>query len=361
VRRRRAPSEIGRLVRPLGGVLDAAWHRLHWWIATIAVFYSLSGITIVRSDEVAMVLRWGRLLGETPALQVHGPGLLLALPRPIDEVLRVQTATVREQPVLTLASASMDDPDDVIPTPNTMNPVRDGYAVTGDHNIVQLVMVARYRVRDPVAWQFYGPETAAIMRAEVAAAMARSMGEMGVDRLLSDGRTELIATATRRVQQGLDAARAGVELTSLELTKLGPPEALAPAFASVQSAFIAAETSRRNAQAFAETAVPQATAQVDQALQAARAQAATGLAVARGEAQAFRMLAGQHRSDPAVVRVRLYREGIERALADTRVRWIPPPGADGYNGMRITIGSPGGGGVAGGALPTVGVPGGAGL
>ena len=53
---------------------------MHWWVATMAVLYALSGITIVRSDEVAVILRWGSLVGETPALQEHGPGLLFAYP-----------------------------------------------------------------------------------------------------------------------------------------------------------------------------------------------------------------------------------------------------------------------------------------
>ena len=65
----------------------------------MAVLYALSGITIVKPDEVAVVLRWGRLVGDTPALQQHGPGLLFAFPRPMDEVVRVQVKHVWEVPV----------------------------------------------------------------------------------------------------------------------------------------------------------------------------------------------------------------------------------------------------------------------
>ena len=45
-----------------------------------------------------------------------------------------------------------------------------------------------------------------MLRVEVTAAMVRSFGEMGIDRVLSDGRKDLIATATRRAQAGLDAS-----------------------------------------------------------------------------------------------------------------------------------------------------------
>ena len=62
---------------------------MHWWIGCMGLLYALSSLTVVRPDQVAVVLRWGRLVGASPALQQHGPGLLLALPRPIDQVIRV--------------------------------------------------------------------------------------------------------------------------------------------------------------------------------------------------------------------------------------------------------------------------------
>lgn len=172
-------------------------------------------------------LRWGKLVGATPVLQAHGPGLLFAFPRPMDQVVRVQVKRVREISVDTLQStAAVAVDDDDAPVPGA-----------GDHNIVHVAMVARYRVKDPAEWAFYGPKSEEALRVEVTAAMVRSLGEMGVDRVLSDGRKTLIATATKRAQAGLDATHTGLELSSLELTRLGPPQALATEFDAVQSAF----------------------------------------------------------------------------------------------------------------------------
>ncbi len=119
----------------------------------------------------------------------------------------------------------------------TLDPISQGYALTGDQNIVHVEMVARYRVREPAEWAFYGPKAEDILRVEVTAAMVRSLGEMGVDRVLSDGRKDLVETAMRRAQAGLDAVHAGLELTSLELTRFAPPIVLARDFDAVQSAY----------------------------------------------------------------------------------------------------------------------------
>ena len=126
MRRHGPPSEIARLAAPLAHALDAAWQRMHWWVAVMVVLYAFSGVTIVRSDEVAVVLRWGRLVGATPALQEHGPGLLFAFPRPIDRVVRVPVKHVSEITVTTLASTSSDAES------TTLDPLREGYALTGD-------------------------------------------------------------------------------------------------------------------------------------------------------------------------------------------------------------------------------------
>jgi membrane protease subunit HflK len=332
MRKQGPPSEVGRLAAPLVRLLDGAWQRMHWWIATMAVLYLLSGITVVRSDEVAVILRWGRLVGDTPALQEHGPGLLFAFPQPVDQVVRVQVKHVWEVPVSALAAVATGEIE------GTLDPLTQGYAVTGDQNIVHLSVVARYRVREPAKWAFYGPVSEDILRVEVTSAMVRSLGEMSVDRVLSDGRKDLIAFAARRAQAGLDGASSGLELSSLELTALTPPVILSEDFNAVQTAFISAETKKKDAQAYAASAIPEAQSRSDGALQSARAEVASDLARAKGEADAFRALEREYRANPMVVRERLYRDAVERAISGaSNVRWVPPPSGGRYQGFRVTI------------------------
>jgi modulator of FtsH protease HflK len=332
VRRRRSPSEVGRLVAPLLVLIDAAWRRMHWWIALMAVLYAASGITIVKPDEVALVLRWGRLVGSATGLEEHGPGLLFVLPRPIDEVVRVKVKRVSELRVDALSATKGWSAE------STLDPLSEGYALTGDRNIVRVEMMARYRIRDPADWAFYGPDPDRVLRTEVSAAMVRSLGEMGVDSVLAEGRQDLADLVTKRTQEGLDAAHSGLELTSLELTRLAPPAALAADFDAVQSAFIGAETAQKEALAYQQSAIPDAQSASDSGTQAAHASAAAQLAQARGDADAFRDLVREYRKNPSVVRERLYREAVEKAIHGSRdVRWVPPPVGGVYRGLRITV------------------------
>jgi len=191
---------------------------------------------------------------------------------------------------------------------------------------------------DAAEWAFYSPPSEEIVRTEVIAATVRSLGEMDVDRVLSDQRKDLIKAVTRRAQAGLDAAGSGLELVSLELTDLSPPVALRRDFEAVQSAYIGAETQKKDAQAFAQDIVPKANGSANTEVQSARADAATDQARAQGDASAFLALEREYRADPAVVRERLYRDAVERAVASAgAVRWLPPPAGGDYHGLRVLV------------------------
>ena len=327
-------SELGRLAAPLAELLDGAWSRMHWWIGAMVFLYGISGVTVIRADEVAVVQRWGRLVGATRGTQEHGPGLLFAFPKPVDQVVRVKTKHVSQLSIDALASRGWGGS-------STLDPIAVGYALSGDQNVVHVAMTARYRVRDPADWAFYGPRAEDILRVEVTAAMVRSLGEMGVDRVLAEGRKDLIASASRRAQAGLDAAHSGLALVSLELTQLAPPLALAKDFDAVQSAYIETETKKKDAFAFAQEVVPRGHAEADAAVQAARADSAAARARARGDTEAFLALERQYRTNPLVVRERLYRDAVEKAIGGAKeVRWIPPPPAGGrYLNFRVLISS----------------------
>lgn len=324
MRRRAPPSELGRLASPLARLFDGVWRRMHWWIGAMAILYALSGITVIKPGEVGITLRWGKRLE-----RLHTPGLMFALPRPIDEVVHVDVKHVSELDVATLETSRH--------VQTMLDATVDGYALTADQNIVHVEMVARYQVRDADEWAFYGRNVEDIVRVEVTAAMVRSIGEMGVDHVLSDGRTDLIKTATKRAQAGLDAARTGLVLSSLELTRLQPPLTLRKDFDAVQSAVIGATTSQKQAQEFAERAVPQAQADADAAMQQARGDASVARARAAGDVDAFLALESEYRANPTLVRERLYRDAVDKAIAAGTVRWIPPPVGARYANLRVTV------------------------
>jgi hypothetical protein len=87
-RRRAARVSSGQA---LFGALAATIKLLRWLLLGLVGIYLCSGFTRVAPHEDALVYRFGRL-----QRNVHPPGLLFALPPPIDRVVKVPTRTQHE-------------------------------------------------------------------------------------------------------------------------------------------------------------------------------------------------------------------------------------------------------------------------
>lgn len=98
-----------------------------------------SGIVRVESNKVAVVLRFGSLVGDTSGEQVLQPGLHFTLPFFVDEVIKVLVGTVQELTVKTYTTEGT----------SLKSVYSSGYLLTGDKNIVLLELNVKYKISDP--------------------------------------------------------------------------------------------------------------------------------------------------------------------------------------------------------------------
>jgi modulator of FtsH protease HflK len=337
--RRRAPSEWTRLVRPLADALQWLIARLHWWVWAMLALYACSNLHMVGSGEVALVLRFGKLVGAGTPQAVHPPGFLLALPRPFDEVVRVPAQGVFAVEVRDLHHASADGIRFSSLAAASLDPEAVGYVLTGDRNILHVSLIARYRIKDPEAFVLRQQDPEEVLRWVVGSALVREVGASAVDDVLAGGRQELIDAAASRTQLRLDRVGTGMELVALEVVDLAPPRQVREEFSAVQTAYIGSQTAVQEAREYRAERLPLAESRANRQLQEARAYAAGLLSNAGAEAAAFQALASEYSKNPRVVRERLYREGIERALKDAgELRFIPPPISGRYKGLRLDLG-----------------------
>ena len=135
-----------------------------------------SGVRVVESGNVALILRFGQLVGDTREEQIHEPGLLLAMPYIIDEVVMVPTGSVIEQSVTTYY------------TPEGDKTAEGGYVVTGDENIAVLSASVKYVIDDPVAYALHVNQVEQMINGAVSNAMLCQAAGSDVDALLTSGR-----------------------------------------------------------------------------------------------------------------------------------------------------------------------------
>ena len=274
-------------------------------VVLIGIFFS--GMRKVESGNVAVVLRFGKLVGDTPAEQVHEPGLLFAFPYIIDEVIMVPVGSVMEQSVVT----HYTDPAEISST------AEGGYLVTGDRNIATVSASVKYVISDPVAYALRVNDVSSIIDSCISNAMLEQAACTAVDEILTAGKEAYTAAVITEAQRKLDAAEIGVSLQALELTNVKMPEEVREIYEQVNAATVDASTKLQEAQQYKNTMIPYAESIANSVLATARSDQSTKIAAANSDLSEFNGLLAEIETNGTplgVIRARVYNEKMAEAL-----------------------------------------------
>lgn len=283
-------------------ILTLVTKYLRVLVVLVILGICLSGVRIVKSGNVALILRCGQLVGDTYEEQVHEPGLLLAMPYIIDEVIMVPTGSVIEQSVITYY------------TPDTGNSSDGAYVVTGDENIAILSASVKYVISDPVAYALNVSNVESMINGAVSNAMLCQAAQTDVDELLTSGKDAFTTASIKLASQSLDAAKAGVTLTNLELTQVSMPQEVRTIYNQVNSSTVYAQTIIENANNYRTTVVPYAQSSAANQIALATANKATAVGNANTALVEFWGLLEEYRQNPQVVRTRLYSQKVTQMM-----------------------------------------------
>ena len=209
-------------------------------VVLIGIFFS--GMRRVESGNVAVVLRFGKLVGDTPEEQIHDPGLLFAFPYISDEVIMIPVGGVMEQSVVT----HYTDPAEISST------AAGGYLITGDRSIATVSASVKYTISDPLAYALAVKDVEGLINGSVSNAMQSEAARLDVDTLLTGGKDAYAAAVLARANETLSIARAGVTITAVELTKVGMPEEVRAQYEAVNAAVVEASTMLSRAEQYCE-------------------------------------------------------------------------------------------------------------
>lgn len=275
-------------------------------IVLVVICIGLSGIRVVKSGEVAMVLRFGELVGDTPEEQIHQPGILFCFPYFVDEVVTVPTDNVLQQTV------TRHYTDGMITQWN-----QSGYLITGDQNIALISASAKYVISDPVSYALRVKDVSSIIDSCISNAMLEQAACTEVDEILTAGKEAYTAAVITEAQRKLDIAEIGVSLQALELTNVKMPEEVREIYEQVNAATVDASTKLQEAQQYKNTMIPYAESIANSVLANARSDQSTKLAAAQSDLSEFNGLLAEIKTNGtplSVIRARVYNEKMAEAL-----------------------------------------------
>ncbi len=269
-------------------------------IIAVLIGVAFSGVRFVKSGEVALVLRFGKLVGDTPEEQIHEPGILFCFPSFIDEVVTVSTDSVMQQDVYTHYTDESWG--------------RGTYMLTGDNNAVMINAMVKYKISDPVAYALNINEIESIIDSTVRNVMVEACACSDVDLILTSGKREFEQRIFTNSQEQLDRMKTGVAIQTLELTSVTMPKQVKNIYEQVHAASIEASTLMEEAQLYWSTMVPEAQAYAANLLASANSTHSTSVAAAQSDLTEFWGLIEEYKANPEVVRTRVYSEKMSAAL-----------------------------------------------
>lgn len=285
-------------------------------VVIVVVLICLSGVRIVKSGEVAVVLRFGKLVGNTYEEQVHEPGLFFAFPYIIDEVITVPVGSVKELTVTTHYTEG-----------EMLNSEQRGYVITGDQNIAVISASVKYNITDAVSYALHVKDADRIINAAVSGAMVKSAAHRAVDGILTSEK-EAYATEVRAMaQQTLDEIGTGITLSNLELTKVSMPEEVRETYENVNAATVQAATLAEKALQYRDSLMPYAESMRTSLISNAYSRQSTAIAGAEQYLAEFRGVLAEYEANPGsleAIKTRIYTQKMMEMLARIKKVYLVP-------------------------------------
>lgn len=274
-------------------------------VIIMIVVICFSGVRFIKSGNVALILRFGNLVGDTYEEQVHEPGLLLAFPYIIDEVVVVPTGSIIEQKVTTHY------------TEGKMTELKsNGYVITGDQNIAVISATVKYNITDPVSYALNVSDMDSIVNACVSNAMVETAAGMSVDDILTSGKEQYSKETIERTQEKLDLAQTGITIKNLELTKVSMPAEVSAIYDGVNSASVDANTILENAQNYRDTTIPMAEATAADLISEANSAYSQKVSTANQNLAEFWGILDEYELNKELVTTRIYNEKLSEIIAN---------------------------------------------
>jgi membrane protease subunit HflK len=300
-----------------GDFLDQLKQRLNlkftgkWWIwalAIIVLIWILSGIYIVDPGEMGVVRRFGKMT-KTATSGPHWH-----IPYPVEKVNVVKVEEIRSMELgfRTLYPG---------PPPRIKAYPVESLMITGDENIVNVLVVIQYRISNLPdylfrVWDPEGIPDRRTLRDAAETALRGVAGSMKIDDILTTGRSEVQDKTREHLQQLMDLYKTGIQITAVKLQAVDPPEQVQAAFKDVVSAKEDRERIINEAQAYKEDLLPKARGQAEQMLREAEAYRETRVRQAKGDAARFMSMLKEYRSAEDITRKRLYLETLQEVLGN---------------------------------------------
>jgi modulator of FtsH protease HflK len=251
-------------------------------LVVVALFltYLASGMYYIDRNELGVETNFGAIAD--PSVQ---PGLHYKLPWPVGYVYKVNVKQMETLAVVDFATKW--EKGDLRPGDYYQATRLIPYCITGDNNIVNVDLLIKYTVSNPVWFLFNVRDHELLMNNLAAKVVVHSLSTTGVDEILTFGKKRLEFDVKHILQQELDSFESGISITFIEIRSIKPPASIQSDFDDVINAEVDKKNSVNNAQAYRNKMIPESRSRASQLVNRARSYKRQTVLNAEGQTARF--------------------------------------------------------------------------
>ncbi len=301
-------------------------------MAALVIGFFCSGVFVVESNQVAVILRFGKPIG-LGSEQLLKPGWHWAWPYPVDEIVRIpigQSHTVTSSTGWYATTPEMEARKEEPQARGSLMPGADGYTLTADGNIIHVRATIKYRINDPLRYEFGFTNVTEILTNVVNDALIFASARVTADAALYKDRIGYRDLVLDRVKRQIEDLRLGITLDPSDVETKAPADVRAD-FEAVN----AAEQERSktnslasgNADEMTRRAVGEAEAIISGGLSSSNRVVQDVVAFA----QSFNDQLPAYRGNPGLFRSRLLTATMNTVLTNAQEKFFLPDTAGGQS------------------------------
>ncbi|MCI0744849.1 MAG: protease modulator HflK [Verrucomicrobia subdivision 3 bacterium] len=331
------PEDVGS--QALSEALKSSFAIVKIVLIIMVLVFLGSGFFIVGTQEKAIILRLGKPVGKDEKALL-GPGAHWAFPYPIDEVVRIpvgQVQTIRTAVGWYQTSAAMEAAGTPPLPQESLNPAVDGYALTGDGNIMHVRGTLRYRIAEPglqFAFNFANASNTVLN------AFNNALIYASASYRVDDALTRDVSGFRERVRTRLEATIARDKLGIL-VDQVGvdraPPVKLAPVFVAVSEAEAKRGKELDEARSYASEIVNRAKGEAAIRVATGQSDKTRRVEFVAAEARRFSGLLPEYEKNPELFRRMRQLETLQRIFTNAQVEKIMLPTSSGGKPPEIRV------------------------
>ncbi|MDO9576463.1 MAG: FtsH protease activity modulator HflK [Candidatus Cloacimonadales bacterium] len=272
-------------------------------IVIAAAIFFFTGLYTVDPEEVGVIQRFGKYVTTTE------PGLHFKIPFGVDKLTKVKVKHVfkEEFGFRTIQPG-------VKSTYSTKGYDLESIMLTGDLNIADVEWIVQYRIKDPVKFLFNIRNIEETIRDLSESVTRQIVGDRSGDEVIVLSRKEIADDIQVELQKTLDDYGSGIEIYTINLQNVNPPEPVKPAFNDVNSAKQEKERILNEAWQQYNQIIPEAKGKAKRTIEEAEGYAINRVNRANGDAERFIQIYNQYRNAKIVTKKRLYLETMQKIL-----------------------------------------------